>query len=655
MNAYKTLWAALRSRFNADDCKLVLDEASSNAKALYGRLSVGEKNIQFAFMLRGDVLLVLSTRELPCPYAKHFSLNGYEDSALKDKPADYLEKFVSLLWEGMDEVIKADLEFAGSVTATEQKKQENIEEYIGTARRFSFSCKNQALDYGYNTVFCKKLPSEQATPAIKRQDVNHNQEVLYALVNESLGNQEPIFDNHELDEIVHSQAKTDLEQYRMYGMLLWDEKQDTDIECLVNKKYSSLQEAAGDYFKLMALFSRSKHIYRRDDAQYHWDEIFSDVKLQITDDAHYVHVFLDALGVAEQNVPYLVLTDDFKSDKILLVPLHGQNLLRLVERIGEIAKDGKVSLKTYQENLLSMGCESGLRDLEDRSVAKRLFAPLTGIMQNSKTGIRAQAGSSIDRLLEDAKESMFYTHSIMQQAYEKIDKLDHGSVEYQEHMDKYTTLCMEQLNMSVMQVEQVVDCEKFGFSLEMIRGLHDESRRYLETAIRAIGVFEYFRNDLSPIIVVLGKVLENEVNRSLVQFIRKRLKIAMPDYYCRLYPANQGESYLLEKADFNRKNGEGVWLAPECGCSQTVVDKHDEIWDGLSNDYSDLLNNAKGLTHKALCKEWRTVCVCRNAAAHPNESGCTLTNLIAIQNALLKLDEMGGFSFMKNLRDRLNA
>lgn len=490
-------------------------------------------------------------------------------------------------------------------------------------------------------------------PPVEQQDVNRNQEALFALLNETLGGA-PIFKNRQLNERISRAARYDLDTFKLFGMVLWHKDRDESIETVVRCRYGTLQDNAGEKFKLMPLFSRSKKIVRNDDAEEYWDDLFRNVNRTITNDEYYTKVFLDALRVTNHSEPYLVLTKNFKSIRFLLVYLKGKELSPLVQKIGAIAVDCNAPLELYQQELHREGIQSEIREL-DESFAESLIGPLAGIMKKSVTGMAAQS-EAVDVRLKHAYEAYCRARDEIACALEKIDPLDYESIKYQEHLQEYEALCVHSLDLAVMNADQINGAQNSPFSEDMVRCLDEESLINVSTAIRAMALPELFNEDTAPITVALGKMFENEINLSIVQHIRRFLHIPMPDYYCKLFPEG---NYMIGKTDFNR--GKEQWLPPECGSTRQVVfyknnnNNNPDIWNNMCIKYETLLQDRDSLTHNNVCENWLEIYRSRNDAAHPNENGHSQENLDKMKRALQNLDRSGFFPFMKGVRDHLST
>lgn len=505
---------------------------------------------------------------------------------------------------------------------------------------------------------CRVAPRQVPEPSPQRsyepQDLNHNQEALFSLLNEALGAPCSIFWDQMVNDRVSKLAREELKKYELFGIMLWNQYRDVEIEYTVNEFYAALQSYAGNYFKLMPLFSRSQQIYRNGKKKYYWDDIYEDVEKKIAGDEFYTHVFLDALHIENKNNPYLILTDSLTSKKILLVYLKDVNLNSLIKDVGSFCSPGlDVDLNDCQKDLQSRGYYSEIIDLKDRSFAERLIGPLAEIMTNPDSGISVQV-ESVETHLSKAIEALENARRNLRLANEGIEAYEPESEQFLEYRTQYEALCMELLNMAALVVREPINREQLDFPKELENNLDNESRINLTSARKGLALGGYFKEDSAPIVIALGKMFENEVNLSMVQFIRKHLQIPMPEYYCKLYPAEQGH-YVIDQADFNQTVGHGCWLPPECGKTQKVFYHNPNLWDEVVTGYPGAFENTTDLSRERLCNNWHELCKCRNKAAHPSEQGHTQENLECAKVAIENLKAMGCFGFMKNLRDCLEC
>lgn len=140
--------------------------------------------------------------------------------------------------------------------------------------------------------------------------------------------------------------------------------------------------------------------------------------------------------------------------------------------------------------------------------------------------------------------------------------------------------------------------------------------------------------DYSPLIISLSKLFEIEINLSVVHWIRKKLRIHLPDYFNKYEPEveaflqikNQHDSFYV---NFN-KNGKGKWIPPGLGQSEysfKILNKRFR-WDNFKNNY--------GINSKILLNNWEALRIIRNKAAHTEITDGN--DFILFQNSLLLLN-----------------
>lgn len=648
---FQILFSDLRKYLAASEYKLFVDEKRSTYPDLYGSIEAGSRRLDVHFYIKlNRVWIECQGRNQPC------ELSAYQDECVKGKGGDFLngglESARTYLKTLVDRVMKRPVVTPpkpepATVAKQFSAKQKSLIRDIPIVTTMSMSL-------GLTNGFCKKVPENpEDSNKIKRKpekeephDVNHNQETLFSLLNESLDKPMAIFRDREKNANLKRVAQEELQKFKLYGMLLWDRDRDAYIEKTVTK-YGTLQDNAGDFFKFMPLFSRAPRRYGEA-----LGGAFNDVRKKIVDDQLYTRTFLSALDISEHSIPYLVVTKSLKANKILLVPADlTKGLPTLIKCLGTIAQGNRPSLLHCQERLFNrFGIRSEIRELGNRNFAQRLINPLTIIMLNDKTGIRAQVESP-ENLIKQARESLLDFQNTRRLLLDEARNMDHESAEYKKLCGDYENLCTEVLYTAAQTVSDIADDDKYGIPLNVAE-LDDESRINYDSAVKAMRAIEFFVKDFSPIIIALGKMFENEMNTSMVQYIREELGIPMSEFYRRLY-GNGSQNFLVEQVDFNRQKN-GRWVAPEIGSTLWVVYNKEQFWNDLTAKYPQILAAANGLSRDLLCRLWHQVCDYRNKAAHPNAEGYSLETLDAMKDVLAELAKYGCFTLMHKLRDKMS-
>lgn len=151
---------------------------------------------------------------------------------------------------------------------------------------------------------------------------------------------------------------------------------------------------------------------------------------------------------------------------------------------------------------------------------------------------------------------------------------------------------------------------------------------------------------VAPIVMCYGRSFEAEINASVVQDLRRRLGVQMPDYFCRHQPRLSARVDIVsggrtEAINFNSKRYRR-WQAPGLGQSEQVARKlghgdqlQSEMWESL-------------------LQQWSVIRRHRNAAAHPGHNGVTdPMSVQACHDAFCRLQSAGILDAMFELKGRL--
>jgi hypothetical protein len=150
---------------------------------------------------------------------------------------------------------------------------------------------------------------------------------------------------------------------------------------------------------------------------------------------------------------------------------------------------------------------------------------------------------------------------------------------------------------------------------------------------------------VAPIVICYGRSFEAEINASVVQGLRHRMGVSMPDYFGRHQPAVESRVAVTiggqpATIDLNAKRS-GRWWPPGLGQSEEVARK---LGAG------DLLGPAAWET---LLQEWTVIRRHRNSAAHDGSTG--ETSVRACHDAFSHLTSDGVLDAVFELKARLRG
>lgn len=151
--------------------------------------------------------------------------------------------------------------------------------------------------------------------------------------------------------------------------------------------------------------------------------------------------------------------------------------------------------------------------------------------------------------------------------------------------------------------------------------------------------------DYSPLILCLTKIFEIEINLSIVHWIRKKLKIHLPEYFNKFEPGIDAKLAINKDkfiVNFNEQK-ENKWLPPGLGQSEISFKK-------LMKDFKkSRIFRESSLNSEILIYNWEKIRLLRNKAAHTQL--LKENDLIELQEALNRLINFYIFKslyYMKN-------
>jgi hypothetical protein len=143
--------------------------------------------------------------------------------------------------------------------------------------------------------------------------------------------------------------------------------------------------------------------------------------------------------------------------------------------------------------------------------------------------------------------------------------------------------------------------------------------KYLQGEYKLHPVFK--SQDYSPGMICFAKAFENEVNLSIVQWIRKLSGIRLPECYCK-FDAAKGDLLLAagkKQVNVNRED-RGQWLAPGLGESEWLARSLKPPAQFDESNWKDF------------CGLWKNMIPLRNRTAHPEpvdfETGVKMIKLL---------------------------
>lgn len=299
------------------------------------------------------------------------------------------------------------------------------------------------------------------------------------------------------------------------------------------------------------------------------------------------------LALEHVPLPMLLLTDDVDSDKILAIQLNGNDIPEVLLKLSKQNQD-IVSNIDLTKSVLSA--------FNPNIFAKNLDLPLSDILTSffaseavSECGYNSLLQNSLYKWSEENERNL----------KEKIK-----SEKKKEHPDKerYDRFLIKQIEDHA--IRELIDRgrtygsrsryrdTRIDIDVYLLDGIEKESTYAYNTAKRLISwMSDSYDNDYSGIALYLSKIIEIELNTSIVQEMRELLGIEMPEYYCKYKDGTQSYVITGNNKEYNLNAcKDGVWKRLELGTflgaySQMVKMQETFTFTPLEFEFKEVLYN----------------------------------------------------------------
>lgn len=470
-------------------------------------------------------------------------------------------------------------------------------------------------------------------------------------------------------------AQRILQKYRTIAFVIHDPGVHTDFDAALISEFDRLDHESGSSLLFFALVRpESAMIEGLVDRAYY--RLFADHAREVggmvdeelipvsRDPSITAFTFAAALGIQPSELPCIVTTDNLLSDR---VEIHGTSAGALREQLRQLgyraAREPAPGPRPQHYPLFekeSQDEEDGDHRRLSRSLAETLTAVLGPLAIGSKYGGQeakrgvGQALRSLERDLERVRlrhdgeqggefdrlacaiAGIRWLVKTREQRNDVETVFSNPPAKFFDHdtcvMFKTGAGCLEALDYAVMA--DPIPPERLNrFPAK------GDGRRRPEV-------------DFTPGLICMAKGFEREMNLSVVQWVRQRLGVSLPDYYDRpqqgivaqFTPSRDvvGGPMKGTKIDFNVRRGR-KWLPPGLGQSELACLE-------LASPNPPAPFDAE--SWRFLMAEWRTIVACRNQAAHALVGRDKCDRVIS---ALKKLMTQEGFGLAASLKLRLSG
>jgi hypothetical protein len=449
-----------------------------------------------------------------------------------------------------------------------------------------------------------------------------------------------------------------LQPFNLFAIILHDPDEHQEFSKKLYSAFEQLDYHTGSKLLFFALcnppnewkkYAKEREYYKFFD-NYETRELINPENTVTTEDSTAsAYAFARALKVPIESLPCIIVTHDLKSKEFLLIPTSEDVLIDQLKDLGFYAER---KLDNNDKDVLKKIKESNIFKQDVSSI--KLTNALLEALFSSYSFIIASKNKNSDEY-QIAKINIIDSVKDLKKEIDKIKKIINKNNEAQYvHYEK-----LDELTINLASALSVMSPQSTPKPFIDLNLLETESRYILRTAIKISSILRRNPNnifgenineiDYTPGIICFSKVYERETNLSIIQWIRSKLGIEMPDYYNQykknFTPKYPPSFYIDGKpVDFNSKR-KGLWSPPGIGQSEIV----------FNNIYREFASKFKwdDETCNILLRCWNVIRQERNKAAHTLLM--SKTSLIETTEAIKTLNDKGIFQKYAEIKKKLKG
>lgn len=407
-----------------------------------------------------------------------------------------------------------------------------------------------------------------------------------------------------------------LKNFKLFCFILFHPTKQVDFNIFIEDNLHTLDSRTRGGSLIFFTLSKPTNkfiqlVQRRKDNREYINEIKAieeGIGLGYNDDAT-LYVLCKDLGIPEEALPCLVITNDFSKDNIFFMCTNKRTLIEDLSELHSIAEieDEDNLINAIRENKKFQAIGRLHKSFAEIIVEA---LSLNAVKDNRDTDINGAedvAREKIKNLLEEIRLIKLQLLALNRNL-NRLQDIEENEilVNYESEIIKLVTRILNnyQGNISLTEID------------EFKNFFEPKSFEFLKSGFKVFKMFENDNDfDFSSSIMPFAKAFENEINHSLIQWVRDRINIKMPEYYCKYQPNFFGNS-IIAKKDLNKRDENGEWKALAFGEAKMVLEEFLRM-----KKYSLISNKNKTVYFdKNQLKEffmiWEKMRIIRNKAGH---------------------------------------
>lgn len=333
-----------------------------------------------------------------------------------------------------------------------------------------------------------------------------------------------------------------LRPFRLAAFVLHDPMEDVRFHRLIDQEFSRLDDETGDHFLFFAFAqpSESWHRRRRNEGHYHLTR-GSDLPTLMADDVGLVsNAIASATGISLDGLPALIVLNP--SDFSLLdVFSTGPEIIE--QQLLDLARISAGRVPSGPE-VRHLGWERVDHVGGGEDFSGSLFSALSAAHAGAGAALSGSDGWSSKWIVEEASKAAIRALEEWQESLGRARARISFSGEDPHSADELFSKALPLLISFAAYVGDVPSRQLVSDSaIQMMeRGSRGSMRAFsrVKAVLADPKEFDLVDElDCAPAAICLGRVLETELNASVVQWVRQLLGAAMPQYFCRLVPGRR--------------------------------------------------------------------------------------------------------------------
>jgi hypothetical protein len=461
-----------------------------------------------------------------------------------------------------------------------------------------------------------------------------------------------------------------MENYSVFAFVLHDPTVHKDFHEFLGKQFGSLHYSSGQHLVFFGLVDSPKKYCLTGNQPFYTDirDAVELIESEHGNEKNYSYSafsLANSLKIETDQLPVIVVTHDprcssYKWYKTCLDKLETQmsRLTGIANQMFYFKNHEHLTLNQNQDVLFKFLedqelnlCKGMGSKILDESMAQILSDLLSFLIQNeNETNEYNNRHREVVRISnKHSKTALQRTILNLKNFKNRIKELDVKDIEDHELFPKMVDINIKiGIYLTILQKSTNSTSDMLPIKDSL---LENHSLHLLQTGldVEAILRNKKIPLDYSPSAICLAKMFENEINLSIVHWIRKQYSIELPRYFNKVQPEKLAyvspnfPSGPGTQVNFNLEKN-GTWQPPELGKSKTIAQ-----YNLSKKDWQSI-----GITHSfEFLSDWNTIHQVRNKAAHTTI--VSLSDLEKLKNALSNMAKNNSFDKLADLKNSFRS